>query len=83
MTSGECTATKLASFWGAGEAPPSYAHLCVSPHRVINGVKEMCGFRISLNLSYSSTGNESCTKASCSENLEESTILVNHAHPPS
>ena len=45
--------------------------------RIINGVKEMCGFRMTFNLSYDSSGNESsCTEASCSEDISESTILV-------
>ena len=43
--------------------------------RVINGVKEMCGFRSIFNFSYSST-NETCSAASCSEDIKESTILV-------
>ncbi len=43
--------------------------------RIINGVKEMCGFRSTFNLSYSSA-NETCSVASCSEDIAESTVLV-------
>lgn len=54
-----------------------YSSYALPMARIINGVKEMCGFRMTFNLSYSSAGvNESCSLASCSENISESTILV-------
>ena len=54
------------------------SHYSWIPHRIINGVKEMCGFRQTFNFSYSisNDSHETCSAASCSEDIAESTILV-------
>lgn len=59
---------------------PGFTVCCLPSDRVINGVKEMCGFRMAMNLSYSSSSNESCTESGCTDSVTDSTILVNH--PP-
>ena len=41
-------------------------------YRVINGVKDTAGFRVTFNLSQQSSG----INGTCSEDVEESTLLV-------
>ena len=55
----------------------THCHHNIPSLRIINGVKEMCGFRITFNLSYTSDNDsDTCSEASCSEGISESTILV-------